>query len=152
MKKKKVFFGRVPLWQYECQNCKEWQFEAKFCSGCGALLLEDKKEEIERTEYRTELPPTKWLRKVSVKTRQVVYERDNFICQYCGRHCYDSWITDNQQLTLDHLVPITAGGTFEEINLITCCRECNSIKGNKRFKNMEDARDYILKQLNYPHY
>ena len=33
--------------------------------------------------------------------------------------------------TIDHRIPILAGGTDDKKNLIVCCKRCNSIKGSK---------------------
>ncbi len=58
-----------------------------------------------------------------VLTRENIFRRDNFTCQYCG--------TD-KDLTLDHLVPKARGGKTTWNNLVTACRSCNSRKGDFR--------------------
>ena len=35
-------------------------------------------------------------------TRKEIFRRDNYTCQYCGRHC--------SNLTLDHVIPRRLGG------------------------------------------
>jgi hypothetical protein len=55
--------------------------------------------------------------------RQAVFERDNYICSYCGRktdvpHC-------------DHIVPHNKGGSNEMNNLTTSCPACNLSKHAK---------------------
>lgn len=62
--------------------------------------------------------------KREVSDRFLVYERDGYICQYCGDNL------DELQLTVDHVIPKSLGGKFSPSNLITSCRECNSIKGD----------------------
>jgi hypothetical protein len=57
-------------------------------------------------------------------TRFHVFKRDNFRCQYCGRS------SDEVTLEIDHLVPVSKGGTNDFDNLITACRECNKQKSN----------------------
>lgn len=54
--------------------------------------------------------------------RWAVWERDNFICQMCG---------GRQQLSVDHIVPESKGGTLDLDNLQTLCRRCNSRKGTR---------------------
>lgn len=54
--------------------------------------------------------------------QQEVFERDGYRCRYCG--------TDND-LTLDHVVPIIRGGQNSAENLATACRPCNSSKGDR---------------------
>lgn len=57
-----------------------------------------------------------------VLTRQNVFKRDRFSCQYCG---------SGKNLTLDHIIPRSKGGKSSWINLITACRRCNTTKGNR---------------------
>jgi 5-methylcytosine-specific restriction endonuclease McrA len=54
-------------------------------------------------------------------TRQNVFKRDNFECQYCGTR---------RDLTLDHVVPSSRGGIHTWTNLVTACKRCNAKKGD----------------------
>jgi 5-methylcytosine-specific restriction endonuclease McrA len=54
-------------------------------------------------------------------TRFNVFLRDRFTCQYCG-HKHD--------LTFDHLVPRSKGGTTKWDNVVTACSPCNLRKGS----------------------
>ena len=56
-----------------------------------------------------------------VLSRNNIFRRDNFKCQYCGA-------TDN--LTIDHVVPRSKGGGTNWKNLITACKSCNAKKGD----------------------
>ena len=56
-----------------------------------------------------------------VLTRDNVFKRDGFRCQYCGTE---------KELTLDHLIPKAKGGKTSWNNLVTACKTCNSKKGN----------------------
>lgn len=55
--------------------------------------------------------------------RIVVFERDNFTCQYCGE--------TSGPLECDHRVPLSRNGTSELENLVTACRRCNRSKKDK---------------------
>ena len=55
-----------------------------------------------------------------VLSRENVFKRDGFKCQYCGTE---------KELTLDHLVPKAKGGKTTWSNLVTACKSCNSKKG-----------------------
>ena len=66
---------------------------------------------------------SKWIRK---DKRLAVYLRDGLACAFCG-----GTIEDGCVLTLDHLVPRSQGGTHNEKNLVTCCRRCNSARGDR---------------------
>ena len=55
-------------------------------------------------------------------TRFNVFLRDRFSCQYCG---------SRDDLTFDHLVPRSKGGTTTWENVVTACSPCNLKKGDK---------------------
>ena len=50
-----------------------------------------------------------------------VFARDKHTCQLCGV---------NNDLTIDHKVPVSAGGNNSLENLWVLCRGCNSRKGS----------------------
>ena len=54
-------------------------------------------------------------------TRQNIYKRDNFRCQYCGT---------KQNLTIDHVIPKARSGGDTWTNLVTACQDCNSRKND----------------------
>ena len=62
--------------------------------------------------------------KVSNKIRFAIYARDNYRCKICGKK------GDNNDLEIDHIIPISKGGKSTFDNLQTLCHECNSKKGN----------------------
>lgn len=66
-----------------------------------------------------------WIRK---DKRLAIYIRDGFTCVYCGT---DLKHADPTDVTLDHLLPRSAGGTNEATNLVTACRHCNSQRGDR---------------------
>lgn len=68
-----------------------------------------------------------WIRK---NKRLAIYLRDGMACLYCG----DS-VVNEVKLTLDHLKPYSKGGSNDSKNLITCCLQCNSKRGNRRVKD-----------------
>jgi len=61
---------------------------------------------------------------LSVSIRFKVLQRDHFTCVYCGRSAPD--VT----LEVDHIIPISKGGTDILSNLTTSCRDCNRGKSN----------------------
>jgi hypothetical protein len=62
------------------------------------------------------------VRKITSRLRLNIYERDGYKCKHCG--------TSND-LSLDHIHPVTKGGITSFNNLQTLCRPCNSRKGNR---------------------
>ncbi len=58
-------------------------------------------------------------------TRFNVFLRDHFSCQYCG----EAFPSEN--LTFDHVIPRSRGGTTLWHNVVTACAPCNLCKGNR---------------------
>lgn len=58
-------------------------------------------------------------------SRQNVYLRDKYTCQYCGQRVRES------RLTLDHVLPKSRGGRNSWTNTVTACFPCNNKKGNR---------------------
>lgn len=67
---------------------------------------------------------------ISKKTRFEVFKRDSFTCQYCGKSAPDI------VLEVDHIIPVSKGGTNDISNLITSCFDCN--RGKKDRKLTDD--------------
>ncbi len=57
--------------------------------------------------------------------RRIVRWRDHNRCRYCKEKLTD------KTFTVDHVVPVSGGGTDEFSNLVACCKYCNKMKGNK---------------------
>ncbi len=58
-------------------------------------------------------------------SRENVYLRDNYTCQYCGTQFAP------KDLTLDHVVPASKNGRKDWTNVVAACRDCNHRKGNR---------------------
>ena len=58
--------------------------------------------------------------------RNLIFERDDFRCVYCG----EQFPVD--ELSLDHVEPRMRGGDRSEGNLVTACKACNTLKGQRR--------------------
>ena len=54
---------------------------------------------------------------VSKRTRFEVLRRDDYTCRYCR--------SKDNELTIDHVVPVALGGTDAPANLVAACRDCN---------------------------
>jgi 5-methylcytosine-specific restriction endonuclease McrA len=62
-------------------------------------------------------------------TNTILFARDNYRCQYCGKHRSD--LNRRDCLTRDHVKPISRGGTNTWDNVVTACTKCNARKGNR---------------------
>ncbi len=58
-------------------------------------------------------------------SRQNIYARDKYKCQYCGTKFLP------EDLTYDHVLPRSRGGKTEWTNIVTCCVDCNRKKGGR---------------------
>lgn len=64
--------------------------------------------------------------------RTTVFKRDNYTCKACGRK-------DN--LTVDHIVQLSCGGTNNLENLQTLCKYCHEEKDNRKIFNRSFNHD-----------
>jgi len=71
---------------------------------------------------------------LSKRVRFSIFARDEFTCRYCGRQ------SDEVKLVVDHLIPVSQGGTNEQENLITSCEECNQGKAAKTIEEIVPAK------------
>jgi hypothetical protein len=67
---------------------------------------------------------------ISPSLRFQVLERDGFTCRYCKRKSEG----DPLPLEIDHLIPVSKGGSNDIQNLVTACRDCNRGKSAKIIK------------------
>lgn len=84
-----------------------------------------KKWEVRSASLLERVPWTEW--KV---IRDRILERDNFRCTYCG-----ALGAPSVELEVDHVVPLSRGGTHEMSNLVTACGDCNLSKHGKALKD-----------------
>ncbi len=63
-------------------------------------------------------------------SRQNVYLRDGYRCQYCN------WSGPIHVLTLDHLIPSAKGGRTTWDNIVTACKTCNLRKGSRTLEEL----------------
>lgn len=61
-------------------------------------------------------------KKLTQGVKRAVWDRDGWTCVTCGGH---------EDLSVDHRIPVSAGGTNDIDNLQTMCRPCNLAKGAK---------------------
>ena len=101
------------------------------------LLLKSKAELLEHATWElrsehTAMPRPVVIRLVSyVKvprdthrrkiTRRAVFARDGWACQYCG---------SRSNLTVDHVIPRSKGGSSNWENIVASCAPCNRRKGD----------------------
>jgi 5-methylcytosine-specific restriction endonuclease McrA len=101
------------------------------------LLLKEKAEVLERAEWELHSMDTTVVRPVVIRlvsyvriprdthrrkiTRRAVFARDEWTCQYCG---------SRSNLTVDHVIPRSKGGSSSWDNIVASCAPCNRRKGD----------------------
>ena len=65
-------------------------------------------------------------------SRQHLFLRDLYQCQYCGE------TFEPKQLTVDHVVPRSDGGRTSWENCVSACKACNSAKGSKYWRPIHE--------------
>lgn len=94
---------------------------AHWGDGNGGYLLERFTMHMRAVGYLTDSPSRPQAkRRISAQVRRQVFERDKYRCRECESHI---------DLTLDHVVAESRGGSDDPSNLRTLCRSCNSKKG-----------------------
>lgn len=64
-------------------------------------------------------------------TNTLLFARDHYTCQYCGRHRSELKKRKGEKLTREHVKPISRGGTDKWDNVTTACSTCNHKKANR---------------------
>ncbi len=95
-------------------------------------VIEEYSREIHSVSFTVKLPSVVRLLmmvkrpKTPVKfSRQNIYARDRYKCQYCGDRF------SSEDLTYDHVIPKSRGGKTQWKNIVTCCIDCNRKKGGR---------------------
>src|SRR5262245_5187744 len=93
-----------------------------------------------------------WIRQ---EKRYAIYERDSYTCQHCGRDL-SLWVGRNAatiRIELDHVVPVSKGGSNAHWNLLTSCSDCNKKRGDADIETIHqthEALTRIILQLAQP--
>jgi 5-methylcytosine-specific restriction endonuclease McrA len=79
--------------------------------------------------------PSRAWRQEPALSNPKLFNRDRQVCAYCGGHFHFD------ELTREHITPVSRGGLDSWMNCITACRGCNGRKGNRL---PEEARMSLL--------
>lgn len=85
-------------------------------------------------------PTGTWIR---AEKRLAIYLRDGFRCLACGRSLRRARPFD---VTLDHVLPTSKGGSNDPDNLYTCCRSCNSSRQEKSLARFAGRRAAAIRR------
>jgi 5-methylcytosine-specific restriction endonuclease McrA len=96
-------------------------------------VIEEYSKEIHSVTFSVKLPSIlRLLKYVKVRKSRIVkfsraniYARDKYTCQYCNT------LFRSEELTFDHVIPVSRGGTKSWENIVTACIDCNRKKGGR---------------------
>jgi 5-methylcytosine-specific restriction endonuclease McrA len=100
------------------QGCAELTFGTTYC--------EQHKLKAWANSTRNTKNPPGWQR-----LRMAVMHRDSNTCTYCG----------NPATEVDHIIPVTQGGTHRMNNLTAACTPCNRAKNIKERRNVTPPQE-----------
>jgi 5-methylcytosine-specific restriction endonuclease McrA len=115
-----------PIYRYECKTCAKNNINKKYQT-LKLSIIENVKN------YRKTLRG-KISRKVAFANERFSGQKINindvwnkfieygFTCAYCGT---------SKDITLDHIIPRSRGGTNTIQNILPCCKNCNNSKNDK---------------------
>jgi len=117
---------------YNSYDFTSWVDVSAFKAEC-ELPDEDRYESIKTFSLEIRVPKIirlvvyDKLPKATIKfNRKNIFARDKNRCQYCGKKVPTS------ELSLDHVIPRTQGGTSNWKNIVCACTNCNKHKGGRR--------------------
>ncbi len=130
---------------YEPLKIISWQRAITLLFAGKVEVIEEYSREIHSVTFSLRLPSIlRLLKYVKVRSKHAVkfsraniYARDNYTCQYCGT------ASSSEDLTFDHVVPVSRGGVKTWENIVTACVDCNRKKGGR---TPEEARMKLIKK------
>ena len=148
----KTFTSKLPNRKYCCKTCKgrgshgkgAYKTYNRVCTVCGKPFTTDKgyhteccsdhcRRQLSRIERKNRYKHLKAIGKFDNSvTLENVFNKFNGICVCCGKVLsFDSDIYSDDYPSIDHITPISKGGTHTWDNVQLMCRKCNIQKGDK---------------------
>ena len=70
-----------------------------------------------------------WMRPTKGKELAVLLMFQKYKCYYCGEEIRHGACDDPMRASIDHVVPLVAGGEKDISNKVAACQQCNTDKG-----------------------
>lgn len=128
------------------------QLQPQAASAAAAIVLNAAESALEAKPEpdHQKKPPTIIVktprRNFTERERRDIYIRDKGICGICCR------FIPPDCFTIDHIIPISKGGTYDYDNLQCCCKKCNQLKDDALpddfFKVILDVVDFQISGKN----
>lgn len=74
--------------------------------------------------YRAKYPQASHLRSEAAKRKTALAQQQGWLCRWCGEPL-------NDDIELDHIIPISKGGNNKPHNLCVCHAKCNRKKADR---------------------
>ncbi len=147
MSEKKKFywsvFGRVRILKGYCEDCEETSLRTNDIKEA-SRLSEDfrKRPKREASKYERKRP--------SYTYQHKRLSAQGYCCFYCFRPFGSLVIRNNVDIKLkivwDHIIPVSFSQDNQDSNFAAACQVCNSLKGKKLFKSIEEIREYVKRK------
>lgn len=129
------------LYRYDCPVCNQETLTGikdYTCSECE--VVEDYVFNSEFARYKNVIatPDEKRRKRITKATARRLLAFFSGLCAYCEEDVEFNY-------HIDHVLPLSAGGTSDFENLVISCPPCNLNASNKVFANFSDKQEYILK-------
>ena len=116
-----------------------------YSNNINAKITQRLYQEKKRAEkYGCKIGDEKELRKIYTE----ILTTDKTMCYYCKEECGKIVPGYGRDITIDHKTPISRKGDHDAINIVGCCRNCNSKKSTKTEKEYKDRVKKEISLLN----
>jgi len=130
------------------KNSRGYGFSSQ-CNQCRKLLqeyfVEQRKSNlanhaasVKRAGARQRILNKDCLVTLTAEQWQKILVTHKFRCVYCHR-----LFTKQRPVVQDHFFPLCKGGNHTAENVVPACSKCNAHKGQKVFKSVEEAREFL---------
>jgi 5-methylcytosine-specific restriction endonuclease McrA len=122
-------YQRIPARERLCEGCGAVILTRAYVKRCPTCLANQRRET--RRDIKQRRRATKRGATVERVLRRVVFERDGWRCQLCGLTVdRDAQVPAHRAPTLDHIVPLSAGGEHSYRNVQLAHFICNTRRGS----------------------
>lgn len=123
--------GKLTWRNGQCKVCATWFTHWNGDVTCSPDCQRQWKREVKR-DCKHRRRATKANAFVEKVYRRTVYEADGYRCHLCNKKTDPTKTAPHPRSpTLDHVIPLSKGGTHERANVRTACFLCNSRKGDR---------------------